>query len=119
MRKGRWKLHVAHEYLEVAAGTGQDGKPSNWGKMNPLSIENSGIAGIASRHGYRVENLPQTLFDLDSDPAESQDVAASHPDIVKDLLSLADRFRNELGDSLTRITGSGQRSAGMVAADAK
>jgi arylsulfatase len=112
VRKGRWKLHMAHDYLEVAAEPGQNGKPSNWGKMNPLSIENSGIAGIASRHGYRVESLPQSLFDLESDPAESIDVGKNHPEIVTDLLQLAEIHRSDLGDPLTHRSGSGLRHPG-------
>jgi arylsulfatase len=114
VRKGRWKLHVPHDYLEVAAEPGQNGKPSNWGKMNPLSIENSGIAGIASRHGYRVETLPQSLFDLDTDPSESMDVSAHHPKIVGDLLDLVETFRADLGDTNVKRGGRGCRAPGMI-----
>jgi arylsulfatase len=117
VRKGRWKLHVAHDYLEVAAEPGQNGKPSNWGKMNPLSIENSGIAGIASRHGYRVETLPESLFDLETDVAESTNASASHPSLVRDLLAIAAKYRSELGDSLTKTTGTGCRPSGISSAN--
>ncbi len=114
VRKGRWKLHVTHDYLEVAAEPGQNGKPSNWGKMSPLSIENSGIAGIASRHGYRVESLPQSLFDLDADISESRDVSQSHPSLVTELLKLAQGYRSELGDSLTKTQGTASRQPGVA-----
>lgn len=114
VRKGPWKLHLPHEYLEVAAEPGSNGKPSNWGKMNPLAIENSGIAGIASRHGYRVEKLPQSLFNLDEDPAESTDVSSRHPHLVKELLALAESHRADLGDSLTERVGTGLRSPGNI-----
>src|SRR6185312_12034017 len=57
VRQGDWKLHVPHEYLTVAGEPGRGGKPSNFGKLKPLSIELSGIRGIASRHGYRVEPI--------------------------------------------------------------
>lgn len=114
VRSGKWKLHVPHEYLEVAADPGRDGKPSNWGKMKPMAIENSGISGIASRHGYRVEQLPQSLYDLEKDPAESRDVSAQNPAVVKELLALAEGFREELGDSMTRRAGKAVRQAGTA-----
>jgi arylsulfatase A-like enzyme len=38
------------------------------------------------------------LFDLEQDPAELRDVALDHPDIVKRMKSLAERFIEELGD---------------------
>jgi arylsulfatase len=82
--------------------------------MNPLSIENSGIAGIASRHGYRVETLPQSLFDLDTDPSESMDVSAHHPKIVGDLLDLVETFRADLGDTNVKHGGRGCRAPGMI-----
>ena len=114
VRSGKWKLHVAHDYLEVAAGPGTAGKPSNWANMRPLEIENSGIAGIASRHGYRVEQLPQSLFDLETDPGETSDVSAGHPAVVEELLALAETFRAELGDSLQKRDGRGNRPAGLA-----
>jgi hypothetical protein len=105
---------VPHEYLEVAAAPGLAGKPSNWANIRPLGIENSGIAGIASRHGYRVEQLPQSLFDLEADPGESHDVSAQHPAVVEELLSVAESFRAELGDSAQKRDGRGNRPAGTV-----
>jgi hypothetical protein len=110
VRSGKWKLHLAHEYLEVAASPGVGGKPSNWGRMEPLAIENSGIAGIASRHGYRVEKLPQSLFDLENDPSEIQDVSAQNPAIVQELLRMADHYRADLGDALSLRVGVGVRA---------
>jgi arylsulfatase len=82
--------------------------------MSPLSIENSGIAGIASRHGYRVESLPQSLFDLDADISESRDVSQSHPSLVTELLKLAQGYRSELGDSLTKTQGTASRQPGVA-----
>jgi arylsulfatase len=110
VRSGKWKLHLAHEYLEVAGDPGQGGKPSNWGRMKPLAIENSGIAGIASRHGYRVEKLSQSLFDLEKDPEEMKDVSVQYPQIVEELLRIADEYRKDLGDSLTGCVGTRVRA---------
>jgi hypothetical protein len=73
---------VPHEYLTVAAEPGRGGKPSNWANMKPQSIENSGIRGIASRHGYRVEKLELSLYNVRQDPGETRNVAAQHPEIV-------------------------------------
>ncbi len=111
VRTGKWKLHVPHEYLEVPATPGTAGKPSNCKNMKPLAIENSGIAGIASRHGYRVEQLPQSLFNLEQDPSESQDVSVQHPRLVEELLSLAEGFRGRLGDSARKQNGSESKPA--------
>lgn len=114
VRSGRWKLHFPHEYLTVAAEPGIGGKPSNWANMQPLSITESGIRGIASRHGYRVEKLELSLFDLDTDPGETKNVAAAHPDVVKLLSKLAETARADLGDTLTGRTGHGVRAVGRV-----
>ncbi len=114
VRQGDWKLHVPHEYLVVAAEPGRSGKPSNWANMKPLSHTVSGIRGIASRHGYRVEEIGVALYDLKSDPGETKDLAASHPEIVARLQEQVRQARAELGDSLTKATGSGRRPAGDV-----
>ena len=34
-----------------------------------------------------------TLFDLAADPAETKNVAAANPEVVKDLLARAEKFR--------------------------
>ena len=114
VRKGNWKLHVAHEYLTVAGPAGVNGKPANYANMKPNSITESGIKGIASRHGYRVESLPQSLFNLITDPGEINDVSTAHPTIVSDLLKLAEQARADLGDDLLKIPGKNIRPVGMV-----
>ncbi len=112
VRSGKWKLHFPHEYLAVNGPPGKDGKPANYAKMTPDAIEESGIRGIASRHGYKVEKIELSLFDLVADPGESKNVAAAHPDVVKQLTALANDLRHDLGDSLTGIKGTGLRSPG-------
>ena len=112
VRQGKWKLHLPHEYLEVAAEPGRDGKPSNWGRMKPLSHEVSGIRGIASRHGYRVETIGLALYDLEADPGETRDLAVEEPGVVAALQAVAVRARAALGDQLTGVPSAEKRAAG-------
>ena len=112
VRRGDWKLHVPHDYLVVAAEPGRGGKPSNYGNMKPESIELSGIRGIASRHGYRVEHTGLALYHLKDDPSELHNLAAAHPDLVARLQGDVAAARADLGDSLTGIPGKNIRPAG-------
>ncbi|MEZ6121504.1 MAG: sulfatase-like hydrolase/transferase, partial [Pirellulaceae bacterium] len=112
IRSGNWKLHLPHKYLTVNGETRTDGKPAGFGQLKPKSITESGVEGIASRHGYRVENLPLSLFNLASDMGETTNVAEQHPEIVERLTTMAEKFRRELGDSLTNTTGTGVRPVG-------
>jgi len=113
VRNGDWKLHFPHPYLTTAGEPGRGGKPSNWGKTKPLSITQSSMEGIASRHGQRVEQLALSLFDLRADPGETKNVAAQHPDVVARIARLADPIRIELGDSLAGVKGNALRASGM------
>jgi hypothetical protein len=108
------KLHLPHEYLTVNGEPGTDGKPASWGKLKPEAMSASGLRGIASRHGYRVESLPLSLFDLDADPGEKVNVLEKHPDVVKRLLAIVESARADLGDSLTKRKGKGVRPAGIA-----
>ena len=114
VRFGDWKLHLPHEYLTVAAESGKGGKPSNWENMKPQAIEVSGIRGIASRHGYRVEKIGLALYDLKHDPGETRDVAGAHPEIVARLQTEVAKARADLGDSLTGVRATHARPAGDV-----
>lgn len=119
VRERDWKLHLPHDYLTVAAAPGRDGKPSNHGRMQPESITLSGVRGIASRHGYRVESMSTSLYNLVDDPGETRNVAAAHPDVVARLETLAARARHDLGDSLTGVRGAGVRPVGDIRAPAE
>jgi arylsulfatase A-like enzyme len=64
VRAGRWKLHLPHAYRTLA------GKPGgNGGKPVPYSQAKTEIA----------------LYDLEIDPGETKNVAANHPDVVRQL----------------------------------
>ena len=113
VRSGPWKLHFPHAYLTVAAEPGRDGKPSNWGKLAPKAITQSGVEGIASRHGYRVAQLELSLFNVVDDPGEARNLAAQNPDVVRRLSALAQDMRRDLGDTLQKTSGGGVRAAGV------
>ncbi len=109
LRAGNWKLHFPHPFLVVNGTPGTNGKPANFANLKPASITQSGLEGIASRHGYRVEKCGLELYDLHDDVSESRNVADKHPDVVQRLQALADTARADLGDSLTRRQGTGVR----------
>lgn len=114
VRSGQWKLHLPHDYLTVNGPPGLNGKPANFANMQPKSMDQSGLAGIASRHGYRVARIELSLFDLKNDVGETKNVAAEHPEIVARLQTLAEQARADLGDSLTNRKGKGVRPVGTV-----
>lgn len=95
VRSGRWKLHFEHEYRTLAGKPGgRGGKPAEYQKAR---------IGLA-------------LFDLETDPGETTDVAAHHPDVVARLQQLAEAAREDLGDTATGRQGRGVREPGRVAA---
>ena len=54
------------------------------------------------------------MFDLDNDVGETTNVAEQHPDVVKRLEELAERCREDLGDSATKREGKNVRPPGML-----
>jgi arylsulfatase A-like enzyme len=91
VRSGQWKLHFPHRYRHITR-PGRDGKP---GATTQPTIELS-------------------LFDLASDPAESQDVAEKYPEVVARLQKLAEACMDDLGDARTSRAGKGVRPPGKV-----
>lgn len=114
VRMGRWKYHFGHRFITVDGEPGRDGKPAASDRLRPKSITESGLEGIASRHGYRVERIEASLFDLEDDVGEQRDMSAQHPEVVKRIEELAAGMRRELGDSLTNVTGAEVRPAGKA-----
>jgi arylsulfatase A-like enzyme len=56
-----------------------------------------------------------SLHDLRRDPGERYDVQLLYPEKVKQLMELADRARQDLGDELTNQEGKNRRNAGKLA----
>jgi arylsulfatase len=114
VRSGDWKLHFPHPYITVDGTPGTGGKPANHDKIQPQAITQSGVAGIASRHGYRVEKTDLALYQVREDPGETRDMAAAHPEIVERLKQLAAPVRAELGDALQQVKGNALRPIGKA-----
>jgi arylsulfatase A len=91
IRSGRWKLHFPHTFntLDGKSG-GKDGKPAK----------------------YQEDKTPLALYDLESDVGETKNVADQYPDVVRRLEALAEKAREELGDSATDRKGKGVRPPG-------
>jgi arylsulfatase A len=56
---------------------------------------------------------PPLLFDLDADPGESKDLAATEPSVVARMLEDSARIRVDLGDVARGVRGNGIREAGQ------
>lgn len=97
LRSGNWKLIFPHTSRSMQGQpTAKDGIPS---KYKPLQVELS-------------------LYDLSKDPGETTNLIQKHPEIVARLTALAEKAREDLGDSRTKQAGSGRREPGRVVAAA-
>lgn len=93
VRSGKWKLHFPHKYRTLAGNPGgKDGKPV----------------------AYKEAETGLALFDLESDLGETMNLADKNPEVVERLKSLADKMREDLGDSATKREGKGVRQPGRV-----
>lgn len=93
VREGKWKLvfpHRSQTYKKFPPG--KDGFPGKTAQVN----------------------VPEALYDLSTDPGETIDVAAEHPEVVRRLKDLGDTYREDLGDDLTNKEGKGRRKAAVV-----
>jgi arylsulfatase A-like enzyme len=93
VRTGHWKLHFPYEYRTLAGKPGGTG-----GKPGP----------------YQQAKIELSLFDLAANPGETTNVAEKHPDVVARLQALAEKARDDLGDSLTKRKGKGVRPPGRL-----
>ena len=91
VRSGKWKLHLAHNY-DHPSPPGEDGRPGKYAK---------GEIAVA-------------LFDLETDIRETKDLAEQHPEVVTRLQALAEKCREDLGDSATGREGRNVRQSGRL-----
>jgi arylsulfatase A-like enzyme len=96
VRSGKWKLHFPHPYRETPKVRATGGTPTKAG----------------------TGHIDLALFDLESDPGETKDVAKDHPEVVEHIKKLAENMRKDLGDSATKEKGAGRREPGRIT-DAK
>jgi arylsulfatase A len=91
---GEWKLQLPHSYRKL------EGQPRA-----------SGGKPVAALRG-KVDR-PE-LYHLSQERSERRDVAKEYPEQLSALMKAADGARQELGDSLTKVTGAGVRESGRL-----
>lgn len=94
VRRGHWKLVLPHQgrsYLNQLPG--ENGFPGKSPEDTPF---------------------PMGLYDLRRDPGEAYDVQAKYPEVVKELLELAEQARADLGDDLTKRPATNARPSGKI-----
>lgn len=91
IRSGKWKMHFAHGYPRPTP-PGGNAKPGK----------------------YAQQQIGDELFDMESDPAETSNVAAANADIVAKMKAYAERIRAELGESRTKQEGKEIREPGKL-----
>lgn len=94
IRKGQWVLTlpcISQTYKKITA-IGHDGWPGQ----------------------YASDSVHLALYDLRTDPGETLDVKEKYPGIVAELQSIAERYREAIGDDLKGTKGSEIRPAAIV-----
>lgn len=94
VRDGRYKLVFAHPGRSYEAfPPGNGGRPGK----------------VAEGHEF-----PLALYDMRRDPGERYDVQSQHPEVVEELMRIADAAREDLGDDLRGMPGRNRRPAGRA-----
>jgi arylsulfatase A-like enzyme len=94
VQRDYWKIILPHKGISyVGVAPGKDGWP---GKTANIEIKQN------------------ELYDLRRDPGENYNVAEYYPEIVKELLIIAEEARLDLGDDYTKSPGSNRRKAGSI-----
>jgi arylsulfatase A-like enzyme len=91
VRYKNWKLVLPHKSLTNT----MPGKDSNPGKTAMIEV-------------------PMALFDLAHDPGEHYDVQENYPEMVAKIQALAQKAREDLGDDLTGVKGTGVRPSAQI-----
>lgn len=93
VRKGNYKLVLPHKHRSY-----ESHMPGNDGYPGPTHQEMADTA----------------LYDLIRDPGERYDVKSIYPEKLEELLELAEKAREDLGDDITRVEGNNRREAGII-----
>jgi arylsulfatase len=94
VRQGNWKLVLEHKGRTYEGfQPGKNGFPSEGNENFPVV---------------------QALYNLRSDPSERYDVQKSYPEILAQLIQLAEEAREDLGDEITNRVGKNVRTAGVL-----
>ena len=94
VQRDYWKIILPHKGISnIGVAPGRDGWP---GKT------------------VNVEINQNELYDLRRDPGENYNVAGYYPEIVKELLLIADEARKDLGDDFTKSPGANRRQPGSI-----
>ncbi|MBC6493013.1 sulfatase [Flavihumibacter stibioxidans] len=84
----------------------------------PALSQTYGPPAVIGKDGYPgkygTDSVKLALFDLWTDPGEDRNVLALYPKVAEELNSKADQYRKELGDGLTKATGTSVRPAGLL-----
>ncbi len=92
VRKDNWKLVFPHKYRSYkGVEPKNNGLPGPYGKGEVIELE---------------------LYDLENDISETTNLAARYPEIVKELSTIGDSARAELGDRIYNKKGIGVREPG-------
>lgn len=82
---GDTKRQQQHEYLYIEFGKGTDQKIA------------SQAVRLDNWKGFKAKGKPIELYDLNADPFEQTDVAASHPDIVRQFADIMNEAHTPIG----------------------
>ena len=94
VRYGDYKMYFPHRYRTLNGKKGRDdGQPIKYEYVNLLSEE---------------------LYNLKTDPSETNNIINDFPDLAKKITTLANNKRKELGDDLTNVLGSEIRAVGKI-----
>jgi arylsulfatase len=79
-----------------------------------LGAVRAGDWKLVVEHKIHGRAVSTGLYNLRRDISEQHDVSAQHPEIVRRLAALADKIRQDIGDSVTGVTGKNVRPPGRV-----
>jgi arylsulfatase A len=90
-------------------------RSANWKLVFPRS-EMADTPYEGKKGAAKPALLPEALYDLATDVGETTDVIGKHPEVAARLRALAERMREDLGDSATNQKGKNRRPVGRVPA---